>query len=788
MLITKLERQHAGSEHGRRGMGEDLELRALIERLGSIEVTDYGQDVEPLNPMEIESMRVHYASDPKELLSRWSDWRYNARQGMQWQMASWLLYLLTWDGQPYLTVKPDAKVEPVAVPGWIPEEAHVHLNRARSLLLELISELNQPNAVLEAMPRTSSESDKEAARTATRVVWHWEDSTPLKSIKSDVTHWQVMTGNCFVSTRWNANLRGLTVNEKTGERRWERTGGVEFETVSPERVVFAERAYSLDEAERFVIESRRSVGWMEANYPRSMGYLRRGLDDYNGDDDRYGLWRIGDWEKTLLYQLEVSSIFGESRGYSSGYLAGSGSSGNQQDRFSEHPFLVRECFERCHDPEIGEYWWRTVICQQIILENEPYLPRDGNGNLMRGDDGRVLVWPQPLTHFTFYKQPKSVWGRGVMRDVVQLLRHLGNLDLMISKQAYDCSMKLMARQAGDKMSPVVRRGFTDIYYADKAPQVLDLGGVSEGLLKTIYYYEEKLEQVSLRPRVLRGQADPEDSGKKLQIMGEQAAGALDPIRQAQNTAWASVYRKGLVLMQQMATERHLLGANENDVSGVLAFKGADIEGAADVVPRLDVMWGMTRSARLERADHMLERGVLTPEEYRRVIQAGSREDLVDDVELQTQKARRIVAIIREMDERAAEELMSFIHDTREQLLAQAQQRQIPPAQVMIALGDLRNQLLLYAGLGIEDVYDAKEHELVIRRFELGLEFEGLSPAKRLLMEEQRKAAIFSVGRVEMQQAAAEEQSQDARAELVHTQGQRDMLEQASAAPAAAPVA
>jgi hypothetical protein len=441
------------------------------------------------------------------------------------------------------------------------------------------------------------------------------------------------------------------------------------------------------------------------------------------------------------------------------------------------PYIVSECFEK-FDTEQGPILWRTVICQGMVLDDGPYAPHK-EGKLYKTESGTILCYPNPLVFFKYYSQPNDFWGRGAVRDVLPVMRTLWNYDAIIAKQMADASQVRIIRQESEPSQHVVNRGVQEYLYKRTPPQVVPSLNVSSQILNIVEYYENVMAEVTAQPKVLRGiNQSPRDSAAKVEFLGQQAMSAFTSIKVSAVISWARVYEKVLQILQVNADEQIFLGFDMNDLSGAIAFTGADLKNHTSVSIRLDSIWGAAKGERIAIAERFLQMGVISRDQFMQLVNASGSEEQVDDLERQHRAAERILDRLRTLDPKDAVKIL----DVLAQAIASARmQAEMEPAYVenplrlTKLLHEITIEVIYLLGIRIDKPYYNYDQMLpVFIRFGLSIQEELLSEPNKMLLETVFKTMTLQRGIAELDAQIAQVDAQNAA-----RQEQQLMAEQAT---------
>jgi hypothetical protein len=731
---------------------------SIVELIGTSE-TPYGQRVRMRSKDELLRCRAAVQVGDRmgdKLVELWGKRRDDTRQQSNYRNLFWELFQRTYEGRAPESVSRDEMLVPIGHPNWYENGITVRFNRARPLVEEISAELTQINGVLNVSARSGSDEDRAAARTAQRMVLYWEDAREVKREKHRASMMAPIYGTWYGKVWWDEDAFATIKDPLTGDISRGRFGDVKMELVRPSCLLVPNGLRELDEAPWMIYQRRRPRSWMEQHHPEALLYISETdtttFEDEESFDPRF--WWLDDYA-ILMDEMAMDgpdNLSPEERGC---------------------PYLISECYERQDHPLLGEFWTLTVICAGYVLFHGPYGARDDSGQIVIDPEtGNFTLWDNPFVMGRYYYSPDRFFGQGVIRDALYCIRALAWLDALVWKLSTDSGNVALATQIGSNHTPIPNRGWIELKYNDKKPELLGLGGSPIPILEAVRFYQDQLDRLSLRPDVTRGKSPAARSGKGMEILAEQARGAFDGIRERMNQFWISIYSKGLKLISQMYGQARVFGIDETDGVGAFEFSRADIAGHTDVRVTHAPIYGTSRSERLAYVQTMIEIGLMSQAEARQITQAGSTTEVVTTEQLQERAAQTIISkICHKMPDEKAAEIVQEIQTVFEEF------DKTPPAKLkqMVELGGnmaLENEMdeavehvLLKNGIGISSYHSEYVgiHKRITGNYLLCVKADALAPDRKYLLEqrylacqrhERRIAAAMAAQQAPQQQQAA----------------------------------
>lgn len=175
------------------------------------------------------------------------------------------------------------------------------------------------------------------------------------------------------------------------------------------------------------------------------------------------------------------------------------------------------------------------------------------------------------------------------------------------------------------------------------PQVVDLLSIPGELVNMLSLLNSQMESVVGINSVTRGQPQENvSSGSMAALLQSMAIEYNSNLERAWILNLERIGTHHVRIFQRMADTEHAISIMGNDNRwSVASFKGEDVKGILRVSVKTASALSKTTAGRAEIADKLLERGLVTPQEYLRVIQTGQLEPVYHGPvsELNTIKAR-----------------------------------------------------------------------------------------------------------------------------------------------------
>lgn len=693
---------------------------------------EFGQAVEIMTAEEAKELRIaHEDLDDGDLIAkRWGERRSAVATSINGRRICNALYHRAYKGSPpEFYNEASRKIEPIGMPGYFPSFAEAYHNRLTPIILEIASELTDIAGILEVGARSSSQDDVDAARMATAVVNKWNESKKITTHKWKTSIMAPTFGNWLTKIYWDPKA-WATKKLEDGTIERGQFGDVEIEVDFDDRLYTPLNCEKLDDADWMIHETKWTLSRMEREFPGAVLFLKNnqvGKDVLNENKDHHQ-WH---WLDTNIdYDSDILEM-GSDVMYHSSMAMSQAWNGERISEVAEaYPYRIYDCYERCYNQDYGEYWHRTVICQGIILKHEPYLPLDEFGEPMTDEFGMTMTWDHPFVIGKYQEVPGEMRGQGAMHSLLPQGKFLTFLDGLLAMSVVNSSFEMMAFPMDELSDPIYQMGLIAIGYTGGQPPTFHSpSSVVEQIKRSIEYYENRLERTVMRPDVTRGESPGNRSGKAISMLTEEARGATDIIRFGTNVHWEEAYFKMLKLAQMMYDEERIVGIDEEDIVGAVAFKGADIANLGDVRVVLGTLWGVPRSQRMQRAMALMERGIISQDEAKRAIRGGVGSEIVTDAEIQERESKRIINLIVKMDEMEAAQISQEITAMREEAKRVAGEKAKvakDPNILAHALSEARASVMSDHDIGVEEF-----HEPIAVHLQMLNRFMSTEPGRKL---------------------------------------------------------
>ncbi len=466
------------------------------------------------------------------------------------------------------------------VPDFIPTPVS---NDIREFVRSTLSMLMNQKMVPRVWPNTNEKEDIQAADLGENLLT-WMDQANDASFfdeKEKNGIWLCLSGTTFMRTYPDAD-GGMWLPEGG------KTGDVACECVLPFNVRLDTMGDSLQKKRWIGIQSLKDREWVEDTFKVKVP---------NNENKSYV-----DYAKTLSKLVaNVSPWKGQSIV----------TQNLEQDEdlvlFKEVEFAPQRDF-----PE-GRY---VVSCGGKLLRN-PNLPQDGppwaDRLPIRTIDG---VWNYSITDFHYNYVPGRFWSDPPVSDLISPQNTINEIDqsLAVNRKGVGKPTLFVAGEVGLKRIDVGNIGFNALSYnpiMGQKPSMEQGTPLPPQVLEERRLQKEQFQDSSGDPKnILRGQQPSANaSGVMTDILRETAERGKYPDIERWNRSLTRVYKKRLLLAQEIYTEERLIKiTGRGNKVKVIKFKGADLRGNTDVRLELDSGLIATKSGQAQMLLNMIQAG------------------------------------------------------------------------------------------------------------------------------------------------------------------------------------
>lgn len=696
--------------------------REFFDQVSKDVIRNNADDLKEIDKLEAEQITISLNDDAKQRAAMWAGRRKGSMSRNSLRYDYYLLYLMAYENMAHLyRVSQDALggsagcgLEPVSGDEWLAKGLSNNFNHCRSIVERIASRLNIRHATMRSFPiKMGDLNAKKAAEMRDRIVTFFERQKDVNELKKQNSTMLPIFGTTFVAVDWDADATAIALDEE-GNQVVGKFGDIKFRLVPPYRLHFPNGMKSIDETHWVIEDQLVTWGWLKERYPNIADRLNPNGRDFNAEgDDWVGTLGgfderdIEDYLDLIRSGFDIRDIGSEGYIRMSGPAALTSNKGAWDNGFDEAlPFRIHNCYERRVHPVLGQYWQFSRYCCGVELETKPLAPLERDPENPKRTmvkcyaDGTPKTYDLPFVAFRYYWSPESFYGKSLVGDIIDILRALAVLRALLLKASVDSTNTYVLHKKDNKLSPFVGRILTFVRHRFDEPKFVKHQNQLGELMAIIKELEEQLDSVSMMPDVMRGEnPNAGTSGRALEILAEGAATGFDNIAARNSDSYAEMYSKALDIYRfEVSADRLLPGLGENDLGGVLSFKGHDLEGGTDVQAWMDNSYSENMSIRRVQALADLQAGAISPDEYRDLIRGRKTYEFIDEAAQAENVAQRVIHVVTNM---ADEEATAAYNSVIEAVQAAVQQAK-DPTQSAIAGMRAREAALAQVDLGIYD--------------------------------------------------------------------------------------
>lgn len=451
-------------------------------------------------------------------------------------------------------------------------------NEVREYVRSIKSMLMNQKMVPRVWPNTNEKEDELASELGQDVLV-WMDQSHDEQFfdeKEKCIIWLCLSGTAFMRTfpdidggRWVAGEDGL----------W-KTGDVATECFLPFNVRMDSFGDRLEQKQWIGMQSLKPREWVE--------------DTFKIKVDR------PDKDKGIIdYQTQISKMVSDVSPFGGGPAAGSIPSGEDDDMV-----LFREVeFKPQADYPFGRY---VVSAGGKILKIYERLPIKST----------LESWYYSLTDFHYNYVPGRFWSDPPVNDIISPQNIINSIDqaLVTNREGIGRPRITTAGEIGLKKLDLGGQGFLAMTYnpiMGMEPKIHEGTPLPQQVLEERRLQKEQLQDLGGDPKnVLRGNVpSAQSSGVQVDILRETVEQGKAPDLDRFNRALTRVYKKRLILAQEMFTEERLIKVTgRGNKVKIAKFKGSDLRGNTDVRLELDSGLISTKSGQAQMIINMIQAG------------------------------------------------------------------------------------------------------------------------------------------------------------------------------------
>lgn len=471
-------------------------------------------------------------------------------------------------------------------------------NEIREFVRSMRAMLMSQKLVPKIFPNTNELEDESAAILGEQLLV-WMDTAndgEFLDEKEKVVDWTVIAGTAFMrcypqmdSGRWFTTKDGIL-----------KEGDVCAEAVIPFNVVLDPMGDSLQKKRWVGIKSLKAKEWVEDTFKVK---LTQGSSDV----------QTVDYERRLMKIVSQVSPW-----------KGAGIETSLLSQDEEEQVLFREVeFRPTEKYPHGRY---VVVCNNQLIA-------DMDRMIIKSEPGK---WFYSLTDFHYNRFPGRFWSDSGINDLISPQNAINETDQMLSVNRKSLGRNRVSMPTG----AVIKRineggtGFLAFEYDGRTsggqkPEIMQGVPLPTQILEERAIQKAQFQDSAGDPKnVLKGQApSAQSSGVQVDILRETAERSHYPDVDRFNRSLTRVYKKRLMLAQEVFTEKRVLKiVGKGNKVEIKQFLGSDLKDNTDVKLELDNGLSTTRSGQLQLLMDMAAKGYLG--------------DLTQDAELRTEFLRR----------------------------------------------------------------------------------------------------------------------------------------------------
>lgn len=496
--------------------------------------------------------------------------------------------ILYYSGEQYLEyLKSSASFRRRVIPDYVPTPVS---NEIREYVRSIKALLMNQKMIPRVWPNTNEREDKEAADLGENLL-AWMDQSHDGDFFDEVEKvciWLCLSGTGFIRAFPDAN-GGQWVSD--GEEIW-KTGDVGTSCIIPFNI-------RLDPAGD-KLKKKRWVGVMSLEDPEWVEDTFKTKIEMKGEDRGF-----------LDYQKRLTKLVADVSPWKGHSL-----SGNTLDMEDENVVLFRELeFAPTVSHPNGQYF---ISCGGKIIYKRDRMPIKSTSE----------EWYYSITDFHFNYVPGRFWSDAAVNDLISPQNTINEIDqaLAINRKGMARPLVFMPGDVGLKKVEMGGVGFNILSFnpiMGQKPQVENGTPLPVQVLEERKFQKQQMQDSGGDPKnVLRG-ASPsaQSSGVQLDILRETVERGKAPDIDRYNRALTKVYKKRLLLAQEIYKEDRILKiTGRGNKIKIKKFKSADLRGNTDVRLELDSGLIATKSGQTQVLLSMIQSGFFGDVQQRPEIQ------------------------------------------------------------------------------------------------------------------------------------------------------------------------
>ncbi len=508
-------------------------------------------------------------------LNRWVDESFGDQLDVFRLMNEQIIWrnLLYYTGEQYIQFMPSTRsFKRRMMPEFIPTPVS---NEIREYVRSIKSMLMNQKMIPRVWPNTNEKEDIQAADLGENLLT-WMDQAHDGSFfdeKEKICIWLCISGTAFMRTYPDAD-GGMWMPEGG------KTGDVSCECVLPFNVRLDLMGDSLNKKRWIGIQTLKDKEWVEDIFKTKI----------SGTDDNKA---YVDYQKSLAKLVSNVSPW-----------KGTAIATQAFETDDSNLVLFREVeFMPQRDYPKGRY---LVQCGGKILQLAERLPINSSD----------VEWNYTLTDFHYNYVPGRFWSDAPVSDLISPQNIINEIDqaLSINRKGIGRPKVITPGEVGLKLIGIGGHGFIAMSYnpiMGQKPSFEQGIPLPQQVLEERLLQKQQVQDMSGDPKnVLKGQQPSANaSGVLTDILRETAERGKYPDIERFNRSLTRVYKKRILLAQEIFTEEKLLKVTgRGNKVKIVKFKAADLRGNTDVRLELDSGLIATKSGQAQMLLNMIQAG------------------------------------------------------------------------------------------------------------------------------------------------------------------------------------
>lgn len=463
------------------------------------------------------------------------------------------------------------------------------------------------------VPATRSESDQKAAQISNKLLKNIQTNEDFDDIYTDLIHWLDICGNVWLFTLYDENagktIRDFETDPETGEPTLDengqkipfefKTGDILFDIGEPFEVI-----------PDFSVTNVKKMSGIVRRKPRSVSYIK----------EKYGV------------EVEAEKLnhgfMHELRTMASAVLLGNTSKG---DKGLNNSAIVNDYYENPTPKHPKGRHFITAGDKELFV-----------GELDTELNGEYVI---PVVHYGAIKVPKRLLYMSPVENLLPLQWNYNRARSQIIEDNNTLGRPKLFAVEGSIVDGAVTDEPGEVVEVDgdRYPQYATPSGPNPSALDNINRLADEMQEVGGVHDISHGKLPRRaNSGLALNILEEKDNTIIGPMKDSIKTGVSKNFALALNIARKRFGETRVLKIVDKErLPDLTDYTGADLSSSDDVRTMVDDQFPQSRSAKLEYADALVERGIISPQTARKIIDIDSFANLSDI--LLDQEQERIIA-------------------------------------------------------------------------------------------------------------------------------------------------